>query len=222
MKALVAEIHKNYCILLTKDGRFIRKKMDGCSIELGDELEVYELSRQERNSKVLRITLLAASVVIALSLGAIFSMNYVRSFITPDAVTMAAAPEMIEEEMAPAASAEADLFYDEQERVMDLKDAPAASFAIQEGLFEYSIDDFNIRYEVSPAKEGSLSFGIENAGMSRFTGMIELVFLYEDGTISKSIVFEFEDFSFGQYRHEEISITEAEKSFDFNIHGFFD
>lgn len=40
MKASVVEIHKNYCIVFTADGRFIRKDMPAGAYEIGDEIIV--------------------------------------------------------------------------------------------------------------------------------------------------------------------------------------
>ncbi len=38
MKALVAEIHKDHCIVITEDGRFIRQDMPAGAYEIGDEI----------------------------------------------------------------------------------------------------------------------------------------------------------------------------------------
>jgi hypothetical protein len=222
MKAVVVEIHKNYCIALTKDGRFIKRKMDGFLMEIGDELELAESFVQQRSARLLRIALVAASVFIVISLSAIFSIQYVRSFLTPDAVTMAAAPEMIEEEMALAMPSEAEVLRDGQEQLMDAKDISSAFIAIEEGPAEYFIDDFHITYEIINGQERSLYVRIENIGENSFTGTVELVFFYDDETVSKTIFFELEDFSYGQYIQEEIAILEEEKSFAFHAYGVFE
>ncbi len=222
MKAVVVEIHKNYCIALTKDGRFIKRNRNGFLMEIGDELELVESSRQEKSARPLRIALVAASVFIVLSLSAIFSVQYVRSFLTPDALTMAAAPEMAEEEMALAMPSEPEVLRDEQEQFMDAKDASSPFFGLAEGSAEYFIDDFHITYEIINGQERSLYLRMENIGENSFTGTVELVFFNKDENVSKTIVFELEDFSYGQYRQEEIAIIDAERSFAFYAYGVFE
>ena len=40
MRALVAEIHKDHCIVITRDGRFVRQDMSAGAYEIGDEIVV--------------------------------------------------------------------------------------------------------------------------------------------------------------------------------------
>jgi len=40
MKASVVEIHKNYCIVITRDGRFVRQDMNAGVHEIGDEIVI--------------------------------------------------------------------------------------------------------------------------------------------------------------------------------------
>jgi hypothetical protein len=40
MKASVAEVHKDYCIVITQDGRFIRQDKPAGSYEIGDEITI--------------------------------------------------------------------------------------------------------------------------------------------------------------------------------------
>jgi len=42
MKAVVMEIHKDYCIVMTGDGRFIRQAVPAGELEIGDEIIVEE------------------------------------------------------------------------------------------------------------------------------------------------------------------------------------
>jgi len=221
MKAVVIETHKDYCILLTRDGRFIRKRMVGSSVEIGEEVVVSQPSRLQRNRRVFRLALAAASVFIVLSLTAAFSIDYIRSFFAPDLVTMAAAPETAQEDIAMSAPAQAEAFDGGAGRAQDLdKQAPSASFSIQEGPVEYFLDDFKILYEAISDQERSLSLRIENTGTSVFTGMMEISF-HADEVFSKTVILEFRDFSEGQYRQELIPIAEDEKSFTLSVYGVF-
>ncbi|MDD3819638.1 MAG: anti-sigma factor domain-containing protein [Actinomycetota bacterium] len=85
MKGVIIEIGKDYCIVLTKDGQFIRQKIPHGVFEIGDEIVVtQEDSYREpamANIKMKRIRsfAMAVSVVLVLVVGSIFTVKYMST-----------------------------------------------------------------------------------------------------------------------------------------------
>ena len=83
MKAVIMEIHKGYCIVVTPDGQFLKRKIPEGVFEIGDEIiieqEFYlEPARQTGPSWVKKFAI-TASVAVVVVIGLIFGVKYMRS-----------------------------------------------------------------------------------------------------------------------------------------------
>ncbi len=65
MRAVVIEIHKNHCIAVTPDGRFVKQSIDQGEFEIGDEImvEARHLARRRDWTRTLAIAAAAAMVI---------------------------------------------------------------------------------------------------------------------------------------------------------------
>ena len=53
MKAVIMEIHKDYCIVMTKDGQFLKQNIPAGVFEIGDEIAVSkEYAHEPKTVKV--------------------------------------------------------------------------------------------------------------------------------------------------------------------------
>ena len=213
MKAVIVEIHKKYCILLTKDGGFIKKKVQGCAFEIGDEIETGNVLVKERHSKYLKVVLVAASFFILTTIGLVFSRDYVRSFLSPADVTIAAAPESMMEEIKMPEAADSAILYDEEDAILRLEMSPSQSFTIEEKSGKVYFDDLRVNYKVKIQGLNILSLRIENRGTDVFNGFIELSLLLADETISRTFSFDLVQFSSKEQLQEEILLEPDEKVF---------
>lgn len=65
MKAVVLEIHKNYCIAVTGDGQFLRQDIQAGNLEVGDEITVEEtLPYPSARSWVKRLVIASTAAVV--------------------------------------------------------------------------------------------------------------------------------------------------------------
>ena len=88
MKAVIMEIHKDYCIVVTRDGQFLKRKIPPGVFEIGDEILIdqeysFEPAKPAGTNWVKKFVVtisVAVVVVVALVLG----VRYMRSFLSGD------------------------------------------------------------------------------------------------------------------------------------------
>jgi hypothetical protein len=83
MKASIVEIHKNYCIVMTLDGRFVRHDVPAGAFELGDEIFIEAAEFLSANDKTVKkpfgmFAKLAAgfAAIVILGCGTYFGIKY--------------------------------------------------------------------------------------------------------------------------------------------------
>jgi hypothetical protein len=69
MKAVVMEIHKEYCIVMTGDGRFIRQEAPAGELEIGDEILVEEETLTAPSRDWIKTFAIAAVAVLVIGFG---------------------------------------------------------------------------------------------------------------------------------------------------------
>jgi hypothetical protein len=69
MKAVVMEIHKEYCIVMTGDGRFIRQAVPAGELEIGDEIIVEEETFTAPSRDWIKTFAIAAVAILVIGLG---------------------------------------------------------------------------------------------------------------------------------------------------------
>ena len=69
MKAIVVEIHKEYCIVMTGDGRFVRQAVPAGELEIGDEIIVEEETYTAPSRDWIKTFAIAAVAVLVIGFG---------------------------------------------------------------------------------------------------------------------------------------------------------
>ena len=69
MKAVVMEIHKDYCIVMTSDGRFVRQAVPAGELEIGDEVIVEEETFTATNRDWIKTFAIAAVAILVIGFG---------------------------------------------------------------------------------------------------------------------------------------------------------
>jgi hypothetical protein len=69
MKAVVMEIHKEYCIVMTGDGRFSRQAVPASELEIGDEIIVEEETFTAPTRDWIKTFAIAAVAILVIGLG---------------------------------------------------------------------------------------------------------------------------------------------------------
>ena len=64
MRAVVIEIHKNYCIAVTPDGRFVKQHAEQGELEIGDEIMVEARHLAPGMDWVKTFAIAAAAIVV--------------------------------------------------------------------------------------------------------------------------------------------------------------
>ena len=101
MKAVIMEIHKEYCIVMTGDGRFIRQAVPAGELEIGDEIIVEEETFTAPSRDWIKTFAIAAVAILVIGFG---SYGILRIFgglgSRSGEVAMVADAEMLTEEKA--------------------------------------------------------------------------------------------------------------------------
>jgi len=69
MKAVIMEIHKEYCIVMTGDGRFIRQAVPAGELEIGDEIIVEEETFTAPGRDWIKTFAIAAVAILVIGFG---------------------------------------------------------------------------------------------------------------------------------------------------------
>jgi len=69
MKAVVMEIHKEYCIVMTGDGRFVRQAAPAGELEIGDEIIIEEETFRAPSRDWIKTFAIAAVAVLVVGFG---------------------------------------------------------------------------------------------------------------------------------------------------------
>lgn len=87
MRATVLEIHKRYCIVVTTDGQFLKKRIPAAKIEIGDEVIIEKLADEKSKGHARIIfhtapravvkTAVGFATVIIIIIGAYFGIKYI-------------------------------------------------------------------------------------------------------------------------------------------------
>ena len=205
MKATVMEIHKNYCIVMTRDGQFLKHKTAAGSVEIGDEIVISKVPEVRLGRLYARGFAIAAAVVVVV-VGGVFSYRYLSKFYPVGGVRELAKAEVEDKEVyqaeAPAEVAvtqevgeEAAMVAVELEEgaVDEINEAGGLmyekDFVIEESIEaeEFIIDDLCFRYETFESdgeKQILISFKNTSGSLS-FTGSADIILLSGDSILKE-------------------------------------
>jgi len=197
VKAVIIEIHKDYCIVMTKDGQFLKRKIPAGVFEIGDEIMVSEKhSHQPEAARVnwVKNFAVAAIVVVMIAAGSIWLVKYMkmyyssrnmRLFTQDEAVgEMKVEAELEEEAPAEEDAQESALAMDEEQKETVVY---KGMFSIEEGLqIDEEISGIMFSYQVIDGT--SMYVRLENISRSPyFNGTFEISTLLSDESVSRSL-----------------------------------
>ncbi len=98
MKAVVMEIHKDYCIVMTEDGQFLRQEIPAGGLEIGEEVVIEKAYYYERRASWVKSFAIAASVVAVVAVGSVFGVRYLKQYYPAGDIAMVAEEKAVAEE----------------------------------------------------------------------------------------------------------------------------
>jgi hypothetical protein len=225
VKAVIMEIHKDYCIVVTGDGQFLKRKIPEGVFEIGDEIMIdqeyfYEPVKPAGVSRVRKFAVTAsiASVVIA---ALVLGIGYMRNYLSEDAAwfreyqkeelivvgeeTQEAVEEEEVREQAEAVQAEPEeaVIY---ENVYTLEEITEFEEFISGIMFSYSIDGT------------SLKIRLENVNSTPyFNGVFKITMLLNDGSESETSEIRLQGFKPGQVRENLVIIRTGQTRFKLQV-----
>src|SRR4030042_3023422 len=214
MKAVIIEIGKDYCIVMTGEGQFLKQRMPHGIFEIGDEIIVSEehaFKPAMINVKMFRARsfAVAASVIVILAVGSIFGVQYLRNYYSRE---VNSEDKVAEEKLiiVPEPSREAPV-----EEEMDGTEETTLGMPLEGGediafskTYSFEEKEENeedieeiIRFSYKIVDDTQLKIQLRNISDAlSFSGTIKLVVLYSDGKESKIEDILLDDFGPGRIK----------------------
>jgi len=229
MKAVVMEIHKDYCIVMTEDGQFLRQEIPAGRLEIGDEIVIVKEYYYERRASWVKSFAIAASVVVVVAVGSVFGVRYLKQYYPAGDIAMVAEEKAVAEE----ATREEVLMEEEALPTEEGTEEPALAMeAEQEETIIYKsksvypleerttvrehIEDIIFSYKVSG--ERNLLVRLENGSSTNvFNGTFTLITLLSDGSVARKITILLEGFEPGEIHEESFPLEAGEAEFRLEV-----
>jgi hypothetical protein len=232
MKAVIIDIGKDYCIVLSRDGQFLKQRIPHGIFEIGDEITVSEEHAARPailNMKMSHVRSLAAaaSVIIIVAIGSIFGVWYMKNSYLREAGT---ADSALEEKLivmpAPSEEARAD------EEMESAGESPLAMVSEEEAVaFEntYSLESqeefeedikeiINFSYKI--VDDVNLRIQLRNiSDKLTFNGTFKLTLLSEGGGESREDIISLDDFGPGKIKEHVLFLKTEEKRLRLKVTG---
>jgi hypothetical protein len=160
MKAVVMEIHKDYCIVMTGDGRFVREAVPAGELEIGDEIIVEEETFAAPSRDWIKTFAITAVAVLVVGFGTYGVFRVFGGSGRGGEAAMVADAEMLTEEKAndeTFAPAEEEAVGEAVEETVELEEAEMASVAEESEDFAAGIP----QVEEVPAGPGEVDVGFD-------------------------------------------------------------
>lgn len=234
MKAVIIEINKNYCIVMTKDGRFLKKKIKAGLAEIGDEIiiESKAFSIAESKKTWIRGFGVAFAVLVVIVAGATFSYRYFRQAAP---MTVLKASEVAEAGTSAAEDENQSIKMGAETQAQEGASAEASETAglpLFEKIYTFekdnvlnaeSLDNLSLvfSFKVSIDNERYLSVSLKNNGSKNFSGNLNFDMLTADGRTTRTVTIEMNELRTGSSHEETIGIAQEETGFRLKIYGSF-
>jgi len=230
MKAVIMEIHKDYCIVMTKDGQFLKQNIPAGVFEIGDEIVVakeYSYEPKVIRAGWLKSLSFASMAVVVVAVLSIFGVWYFKQYLPLRNAAMLTANTT---EESAQATAEEEVSGEAQEEStegsglsMEADQGEAVSFEKTYSLIEKpKVDGENINGVLSFSYEiiDSVSLQVEFrniSSISSFSGTITLTTLFADDSVSQTKTIPLESFEPAQVEKEQIFLKERETSLKLEV-----
>ena len=224
MKAIIMEINKKYCIVMTEDGQFLNRRISGDSVEIGDgiimEEKNNEFSLANYKKPWIRGLAVGFAVLMVLVMGSVFSYRFLRQYFPISSAPTVAAAKISEENLTLGDSAAA------AENAETTKQSPLFEKVLllkkENVLTEENINGILFSYQVLSTEQKVLQVKIENKNDSiKFEGSILLEMMLEDGSITRQVTIGLPGFNPGYIKEEKIAIENGETNFKLLVYGEF-
>ena len=228
MKAVIMEIHKDYCIVVTEDGRFLKRKIPAGVFEVGDEIVIdqelsFEPAKAPRASWFGRYAATAVILVVIIA-GVIIGVRYIRQYYSAgsaDLVTEYKAEEAVvgeeETEQALVAARDEEEAGEEEEVRQEGTVVYTDTYLLnEEDWIEEKIRGIIFAYRVADGT--SLEIQLENVSSTPyFSGTFELFMRMSDTNVARVISISVENLEPGDIQEESYPIEEGELSFRLEV-----
>lgn len=231
MKAVIMEIHKDYCIVMTEDGRFLKRKVPAGVFEIGDEITVdlemaFEPVVKPRRSMVGRY-IATAMIVVVIVAGAILGERFVRQYYESRGIEQIGLTEALEE-----ATEEAEEPRYEEEAVLAAEEGEEeaadelekAGNVVYQDIYFLDTEDWaqekirGIMFSYRVENGAVLEVRIENESNEPwFSGTFELFMLEADKSETRVINIPFSNFVPGSFFEDSFLLEEGETSFRLEV-----
>jgi len=229
MKAVVMEIHKDYCIVMTEDGQFLRQEIPAGRLEIGDEIVIEKEYYYERRASWVKSFAIAASVVVVVAIGSVFGVRYLKQYYPAGDIAMVAEEKAVAEE----ATREEVLIEEETLPIEEGTEEPALAmeaeqeetiiyesksvYSLEEGTtVEEHIEDIIFSYKVSG--ERNLLVKLENSSSTySFNAAFNLIMLLSDGSVARTITILLEGFEPADIHEESFPLEAGEAEFRLEV-----
>lgn len=224
MKAIIMEINKRYCIVMTEDGQFLNYRIPADSVEIGDEIVIEEkyneFSYSNYKKTWIRGFAIGFAVLVVLVMGSVFSYRFLKQYFPIGSAQAVAALKTTEENST----------LGESEAAADNSKA-AGQMPLFEKIFllkkenvltEDNINGILFSYQVLSTDQKVLQIKIENENDSlKFEGTFILEMMLEDGSIKSQAAIDLPGFNAGAVKEEKIPIEDGETNFKLVVYGEF-
>ncbi len=226
MKAVIMEIHKDYCIVVTGDGQFLKRKIPAGVFEIGDEIvidQAYSFKPvKPAGVNWVRKFAVTASIAIVAVVALVLGVKYMRDYLSEHAawykgyereefiVVGEEDKQGVEQEEAPG---EAEAVQAEPEEAVIYENM----YTLEEGTeFEEFISGIMFSYKVVDGK--SLKVRLENINRAPyFSGSFKIVMMLYNGSNSETSEIRLQGFKPGQVRENSFIIRDGETSFRLQV-----
>ena len=218
MKAVVMEIYKDYCIVMTKDGQFLRNKISVGRLEIGDEIVIERHYSYEPKVSLVARFAVAAAVMVVLALGAVLGVRYISQYHATRGTAMVA-EEAVEEKVLTEEEAEepALAMEAEQEETIIYKSENVYSLE-EEGMIEEYIEEIKIMFSYKVIDGTILWVSLENSSSTgSFNGTFNLVMLLSDGSVARTKTISPGGIEPGKIYEDEFPLEAGETGFKLKV-----
>ena len=235
MKAIIMEINKKYCVVMTEDGQFLNRRISGGSVEIGDGIIIEEKNNEfsYANYKKPWIRGLAVgfAVLVVLVMGSVFSYRFLKQYFPISSAPTVAAAKISEENLADKEAVKnSESMLGESaaaaENAETIRQSPLFEKVLllkkENVLTEENINGILFSYQVLSTEQKVLQVKIENKNDSlKFEGSILLEVMLEDGSITRQVTIGLPGFNPGYIKEEKIAIENGETNFKLLVIGEF-
>jgi hypothetical protein len=232
MKAIIMEVKKKYCIVMTEDGQFLNYRISGGSVEIGDRVIIEEKNNEFSYANYkktwIRGFAIGFAVFAVLVMGSVFSYRFLKQYFpVSSAPAVAAAKNSLQS--APQDSSTESILGESAaaaENTETIQQSPlfekVLSLKKLNVLAEENINGILFSYQVLSTEQKVLQVKIENKNDSlKFEGSILLDLMFEDGSVKRQVIIELPGFEPGYIKEEKIAIENGETDFKLVAYGEF-